>query len=242
MTKLEKRGIHIGERGGDMLKERLFELRDEVYKDFQSKLMPTVERDSVIGVRVPVLRKFAKEISGTEIAEIFMRELPHQYYEENCLHGFLIEQIKDFDACTEELDRFLPFIDNWAVCDMTSPKVLNTDTERLSLKIKEWIESENPYTVRYGIVMLMRYYLEERFDDSYPALVASVKSDDYYVNMAVAWYFSTALAMQYERIIPYFENRRLDVWIHNKALQKAIESYRISSVKKDYIRKLKNYD
>ena len=222
-----------------LIEKRLFELRDEEYRSFQGALMPTVERERIIGVRVPALRKLAKELFGTEEAREFMHVLPHKYYEENCLHGFLIEQIKDFDSCLSALDEFLTYVDNWATCDMTSPKILKNDTDRLYRKIKEWIASGKTYTVRYGIVMLMRHYLDVKFDVEQLALVGAIRSDEYYVNMAVAWYFATALAMQYESVIPYFENKVLGKWIHNKSIQKAVESYRITKEIKERLRTLK---
>lgn len=222
-----------------LIEKRLFELRDEEYRSFQGALMPTVERERIIGVRVPALRKLARKLFGTEEAKEFMRTLPHKYYEENCLHGFLIEQIKDFDGCIDALDKFLPYVDNWATCDMTSPKILKNDTERLYQKIKAWIASGETYTVRYGIVMLMRHYLDGNFSTEHLELVASVRADEYYVNMAVAWYFATALAMQDESVIPYFENKLLGKWVHNKAIQKAVESYRITKEIKERLRTLK---
>ena len=220
--------------------EELFKLQDKAYRDFQSKLMPTVDRQFVIGVRIPELRKLAKRLFGTEEAKLFMQTLPHRYYEENCLHGFLIEHIKDFDGCLKELDRFLPYVDNWATCDMMSPKALKKDKDKLLVKIKEWIASGDTYTVRYGIGTLMKYYLDDGFDIAYPELVASVRSDEYYVNMMIAWYFATALSKQYTSILPYIEQKKLGKWVHNKTIQKAIESYRVSDENKQYLKTLKS--
>ncbi len=222
------------EKDIDILK-RLFELRDEKYRDFQSKLMPTVECEKVIGVRVPLIRKLAKELSKTSEAEKFLSILPHKYYEENCLHAFLIELTADFDECLRLLDRFLPYVDNWATCDMMSPKVLKNRKAELLPKIKEWIASERTYTVRYGIGMLMRYYLDEDFNAEYPKLVSEIRSNEYYVNMMIAWYFATALAKRYDDVLPFIEEKRLGKWVHNKTIQKATESYRVGKAEKEYL-------
>lgn len=221
------------------VQENLFALADKEYKNFHSKLMPTVNPDLIMGVRVPVLRKFAKDFGKTELAEEFINILPHKYYEENNLHGFLIEQIRDFDACIEALDKFLPYVDNWATCDMTSPKVLGKKTDCLLVRINEWIKSDKTYTVRYGIGMLMRYYLDENFEKEHLKIVLGINSEEYYINMMIAWYFATALAKQWENTLPYIENRVLPVWVHNKAIQKAVESSRISTEQKEYLKTLK---
>ncbi|MGN0539114.1 MAG: DNA alkylation repair protein [Candidatus Fimenecus sp.] len=221
------------------VQESLFALADKEYKNFHSKLIPTVNPDLIMGVRVPALRKFAKAFGKTELAADFINILPHKYYEENNLHGFLIEQIRDFEDCINALDKFLPFVDNWATCDMTSPNVLGKNTEGLLIKINEWIKSEKTYTVRYGIGMLMRYFLDEKFDSKYPDLVSGIKSDEYYINMMIAWYFATALAKQRESALPYIENKVLDAWVHNKAIQKAVESNRITPEQKLYLKTLK---
>ncbi len=221
------------------LQKKLFELQDKDYKEFHSKLIPTVDSDRVIGVRTPELRKFAKEFNKSGERYGFMEELPHYYYEENNLHGFLIEFIKDFDEAVQALDKFLPYVDNWATCDMMSPKILAKRPDELILKVREWIASEKTYTIRYAIGTLMRYFLDERFDIEYPELAAAVKSEEYYVNMMVAWYFATALAKQYEAVIPYIEQNQLDKWIHNKTIQKAVESNRITAEQKNYLRTLR---
>lgn len=221
------------------LQKKLFELQDKDYKEFQSKLIPTVEASKVIGVRTPELRKFAKEFNKSGERDSFMEKLPHYYYEENNLHGFLIESIKDFDEAVDALDKFLPYVDNWATCDMMSPKILAKRPDELILKVREWIASEKTYTVRYAVGTLMRYFLDERFDIEYLELAASVKSEEYYVNMMVAWYFATALAKQYEAVIPFIENNKLDKWIHNKTIQKAVESNRITAEQKNYLRTLR---
>lgn len=212
---------------------------DREYKAFHSALMPTVDSSKVIGVRTPVLRKIAKEKSNTKEAEAFLNSLPHEFYEENNLHGFLIEKIKDYDECIIELERFLPYIDNWATCDSLNPPVLKKNTDKLIFKIKEWIRSNHTYKVRFAIKLLMNYYLDEHFLGEWPIMVAGVNSDEYYVKMMKAWYFATALAKQYDSVITYIEEKRLDAWTHNKTIQKAVESYRISDDKKQYLKQLR---
>lgn len=219
--------------------EQLFALQDLEYKKFHSKLMPTINPDVIIGVRTPELRKLAKQLDKSTNVEFFMQELPHRYYEENNLHGFLIESIRNFDACIAALNQFLPYVDNWATCDMMSPKVLKMDLPKLYEWVKVWIASGETYTVRFGVNMLMKYFLDEAFSPEYPALVASVRSEEYYVKMVVAWYFATALAKQYDAVLPYIEEHRLDAWTHNKTIQKAVESYRISPEQKLYLKTLK---
>ena len=219
--------------------EQLFALQDLEYKKFHSKLMPTIDSDVIIGVRTPDLRKLAKTLKGTPEAERFLTELPHQYYEENNLHGFLLESIKEFDACVTTLNAFLPYVDNWATCDMMSPKALKKDLAKLYEWVKIWTASKETYMVRFGINMLMKYYLEEEFRPEYPELVASIRSEEYYIKMVVAWYFATALAKQYEAVLPYLLEHRLDVWTHNKTIQKAVESYRITPEQKAFLKTLK---
>ena len=218
---------------------RLFELQDLKYRDFHAKLMPTVNKEKIIGVRTPALRVFAKKYGKTDEAKEYLQILPHQYYEENNLHGLLIEQIKDYDTCLEELERFLPYIDNWATCDMLAVKVVKNHLDIFIQEVYRWIASDHPYIVRFGIGMLMRYYLEDAFRMEYPEKVAQVRSEEYYVNMMRAWYFATALAKQYEKILPFIEEQKLDIWTHNKTIQKAIESYRITPEQKEYLRGLK---
>jgi len=219
--------------------EQLFALQDIEYKQFHSKLMPTINPDVIIGVRTPELRKLAKQLAKSTNVEKFLQELPHRYYEENNLHGFLIEFIRNFDACIAALNKFLPYVDNWATCDMMAPKVLKTDLPKLYEWVKVWIASEETYTVRFGVNMLMKYFLDEAFLPEYPALVASIRSEEYYVKMVVAWYFATALAKQYDAVLPYIKEHRLDIWTHNKTIQKAVESYRISPEQKAYLKTLK---
>lgn len=214
-------------------------LQDLKYKDFHSKLMPTIDKEKIIGVRTPVLRKYAKEITGSEKEQAVLSVLPHTYYEESNLHALLIQKIKDFDECIRELDRFLPFVDNWATCDMMSPKGLKKNPEKLLLKIKEWLTSEHTYTVRFAVKCLMDFYLDENFTDEVLELAADVQHDDYYVKMVCAWFFVTALAKQYEKSLPYLTEKRLDTRVHNKTIQKAVESYRIDDDTKEYLKKLK---
>ncbi len=209
---------------------------EKEYKEFSSKLMPTVEKGSVIGIRVPILRKYAKTLQNYED---FLNELPHKYFEENNLHAFLIEKEKDFDKCIEKIDAFLPYIDNWATCDSMKPRVLKKEPLKLLKHINKWLKSKDVYAVRYSINLLMSFYLDDNFDEEYLCLVADVKSDEYYINMMRAWYFATALAKQYDYALPYLENKVLDAWTHNKTIQKAVESYRITNEKKQYLRKLR---
>lgn len=219
--------------------EQLFELQDLSYKEFHAKLIPTINPDTIIGVRTPQLRKIAKEFSKSPEASVFLKQLPHTYYEENNLHGFLIEQMKDYDVCIQALHDFLPYVDNWATCDMMSPKILKKHLPKLLEHIKVWIGSEHVYMIRFGIKMLMEFYLDEHFKEEYLELVAGVRSEEYYIKMVVAWYFATALAKQYESAVRYVEEHRLDVWTHNKTIQKAVESYRITTGQKEYLRTLK---
>lgn len=218
------------------MKEKLFELQDLKYRDFHSKLMPTVDKAAIIGVRVPELRKLAKRVKGSAEAEAFLRKLPHEYYEENNLHAFLVEQIKDFETALYETERFLPYIDNWATCDMFYPKVFKKYPEKLMPKINEWIESKETYMVRYAVGLLMRM----DFNDEHMKKVAGIRSDEYYINMMIAWYFATGLAFNYKEAVLYLEENRLDKWVHNKTIQKAIESYRIDEETKIKLRGMKN--
>ena len=221
------------------IRETLFQLQDVKYRDFQSKLIPTAEADTVIGVRTPDLRKYAKKLIKREDIEGYLKSLPHRYFDENQLHAFIISEIKDYDHCLEEVERFLPYVDNWATCDQMAPKVFAKRKEDLFERIKVWISSGETYTVRFGIGMLMRHFLDEKFDLAYPEMVAGVRSEEYYVNMMIAWYFATALAKQYDAVLPYLEEKRLDVWTHNKTIQKSVESYRISPEHKKYLKSLK---
>lgn len=221
------------------IRQRLFEMQDITYKEFHSKLIPTVEADAVIGVRTPALRKFAKEFAKDPEVEAFLRDLPHQYYEENNLHAFVLETIKDYERCVWEVEKFLPYVDNWATCDMMSPKVFKKNLPKLLEKCKEWINSDETYVVRYGVEMLMTHFLDEEFKEEYLEWVAGICSEEYYIKMMVAWYFATALAKQYETTVKFLEKHRLEMWTHNKAIQKAVESYRITGEQKAYLKTLK---
>ena len=221
------------------VRERLFALRDDDYAAFQRRLMPTVDPDTVIGVRTPVLRGLAKELRGTPEAETFLASLPHGYYDENNLHGFLISLMKDYGDALAAVDDFLPYVDNWATCDLLSPRAFAGHAGELLPEIKRWMGSGETYTVRFGLGMLMSHYLDGNFKPEYLELAAGVRSDEYYVNMMVAWFFATALAKQYDETLPYIAGRRLGAWAHNKAIQKAIESYRITDGQKAELRLLK---
>ena len=217
----------------------LFELADNEYKSFHAKLIPNVPHEKIIGVRTPALRKYAKEIFfGGEYAG-FLNELPHKYYEEDNLHAFLIEQIKNYNEVVLHLDKFLPFVDNWATCDMTSPACFSKNLDKLYLDAYRWIDSKSTYAVRFGVCMLMKHYLNDKFKSEYAEKVADIKNEEYYVKMVVAWYFATALSTRYESVLPFVEEVRLDKWTHNKAIQKACESYRISDENKKYLKSLK---
>ena len=205
------------------LQRQLFDLQDLKYREFHSKLMPGIAKETIIGIRTPVLRNFVKEFRKTDEAKIFLAELPHQYYEENNIHMMLIAQIRDYETCIAEVNRFLPYINNWATCDLPH----------------KWIASNETYTIRYGIGTLMRFYLDDDFDPSYVTLVAQVWSEEYYVNMMIAWYLATALAKQWESVIPYLEQRKLPEWVHRKTIQKAVESYRITPEQKVYLKSLR---
>lgn len=221
------------------IREELFRLQDTKYRDFQGKLIPTVAPDTVIGVRTPELRKYAKELLKREDIADFLNDLPHKYFDENQLHAFIISGMKDYDACVNEVQRFLPFVDNWATCDQMSPKVFKKHKKDLLEEINNWLNSGETYIIRFAVGMLMEHFLDEDFDKSYPEMVSKIRSDEYYVNMMTAWYFATALAKQYESILPYIEDKKLDVWTHNKAIQKSVESYRITPEQKEYLKTLK---
>ena len=223
----------------DAIVAELFRLQDKKYADFQAKLIPTVEADRVIGVRTPELRAFAKVLSKDGDTAAFLSSLPHQYFDENQLHAFVISLEKDFDKCIGEVEAFLPFIDNWATCDQLSPKAFKKEPEKLLPYIRTWIKSDKVYTVRFAIGMLMQHFLDGRFDPQYAEMVAAVRSEEYYINMMIAWYFATALAKQYDAILPYLEEKKLDDWTHNKAIQKSVESYRITPERKAYLKTLR---
>lgn len=221
------------------IQTELFRNQDMDYRDFQAKLLPTLAPDTIIGVRTPALRAFAKKLYKENDYDVFLTDLPHKYFDENQLHAFLISEIRDYDLCIKALNRFLPFVDNWATCDQMSPKIFKKHKAKLLEQIKSWILSEKPYTLRFAVGMLMQHFLDEDFDLEYPKMVLTIHSEEYYVKMMIAWYFATALAKQYKSILPFMENKCLEKWIHNKAIQKAIESYRISNEQKEYLRTLK---
>ena len=217
----------------------LFRLQDKEYARMQAKIIPTVSPDRIIGVRTPVLRDFAKSLSKDQDIGEFLSYLPHQYFDEDQLHAFVISLERDFDKCIAEVDAFLPFIDNWATCDQLSPKAFKKEPEKLLPYIQIWIKSDKTYTVRFAIGLLMQHFLDDHFDLKYADEVAGIRSEEYYIRMMIAWYFATALAKQYELVLPYLEDKRLDDWVHSKTIQKSIESYRITDEQKAYLRTLK---
>ena len=221
------------------IQEKLFALQDVKYADFQSKLTPTIPREKIIGVRIPLARKLAKQYIKEEESKDFLKAIPHEYYDEDILHALLISEIKNFDLCVDLLDEFLPYVDNWAVCDIMSPGIFKKNKKELINKIREWTKSDMTYICRFGIGMLMSHYLDDDFKAEYLDIPASVHSEEYYVNMMIAWFFATALAKQWDATVPYIEKGRLDVWTHNKTIQKARESYRITEEQKEYLKSLK---
>lgn len=235
----------------DDIRSRLFALQDVPYRDFQAKLIPAIDPETMIGVRTPALRQLAKELAKADAASAFLSELPHRYFDENQLHAFLISGMKEFGLCIAETGRFLPYIDNWATCDQMSPKVFRKHRPELLPYIQKWIIPdgtgagtftvlpEKTYLVRFGTGMLMEHFLDEDFDPAYPELVSRIRSEEYYVNMMTAWYFATALAKQYDSVLPYLTEKRLDPWVHNKTIQKAVESFRITPDQKAYLKTLR---
>lgn len=221
------------------IEKELFKLQDKKYQELQSKILPNLDANTIIGVRTPDLKKYAKKLFKENNYGSFINDLPHKYYEENQLHAFIISLIKDYDECLSCFKKFLPYIDNWSTCDQSTPKAFSKNLDGLLKEIKEWIKSKETYTIRFGVSMLMRNYLDDNFKVEYLEMVSKIKSDEYYVNMMRAWYFATALAKQYDKTITYIENKKLDVWTHNKAIQKAIESFRVTDEHKDYLRSLR---
>ncbi|MCR5451802.1 MAG: DNA alkylation repair protein [Lachnospiraceae bacterium] len=221
------------------IKEELFKLKDEKYKAFQSKLIPSVSDNKVIGVRTPALRSYAGGLLKREDISYFLEDLPHEYFDEYQLHAFIISGIKDYEKCMEEVEKFLAYIDNWATCDQMNPRIFKKNRSALIEKIKIWIKSEETYKVRFGIKMLMDHFLDEDFDPKYLKTVADIRTGEYYINMMRAWYFATALAKQYDKAVSYIENRSMDEWTHKKTIQKSVESYRISLEQKEYLKSLK---
>jgi 3-methyladenine DNA glycosylase AlkD len=221
------------------IREKLYDHQDLKYRDFQVKLIPGMEPEKMIGVRTPDLRKIAKQMAKRKDIGEFLENLPHEFFDENQVHAFVVSEFKDYGRCVQEVERFLPFVDNWATSDQMSPKVFKKHKPELLDSIKKWIRSEHTYTVRFAVGMLMQHYLDEDFDSAYPEMVAAVQSEEYYIRMMIAWYFATALAKQYEAVLPYIEERRLEPWTHNKTIQKAVESYRITPEQKEYLKSLK---
>ena len=217
----------------------LFENQDIKYRDFQTPLFPNLDKETMIGVRTPTLKRLAKELFNSETANSFIETLPHRYFDENQLHAFLISLIKDYQTCLKEVNRFLPYIDNWGTCDQLSPKVFAKHKDELIVSIKKWLKSKHTYTVRFAMGMLMALYLDDSFKEEYMCLVASIQSEEYYINMMIAWYFATALAKQWDFAIKYIKDNKLSVWVHNKTIQKAVESYRITPEQKQYLKSLK---
>lgn len=218
------------------IKDELFKLKDTEYREFHARLVPNLDKEAIIGVRLPQLRALAKKIKP-QSAEFF-KELPHKYYEENTLHAILVSEISDFDECVKKLNEFLPYVDNWATCDSMRPKSFKKNRKKLILQIENWLKSSHTYTVRFAVGMLMTHFLDEDFAEKYLERVSLIKSDEYYINMMLAWYFATALAKQWEAAIPFLEKNRLPKWVHNKAIQKARESYRITQEQKEYLKNL----
>lgn len=214
-------------------------LQDVKYGDFQAKLIPGIERSNIIGVRTSAMRKLAKELLREGPQEEFLQELPHKYYDENILHGLILSEQKDYELCLKHLEGFLPFVDNWAVCDLMAPKSFKKHRPELLEQIKQWIATPHLYTSRFGMKMLMSHFLDEDFKPEYLELPAEVETEEYYLMMMQAWFYATALAKQWEATIPYLEQQRLSIWVHNKTIQKAIESYRITAEQKQYLRTLK---
>ena len=219
--------------------DRLLGMQDLQYRDFVAKLTPSINKENIIGVRTPTLKNYAKELNKSPIKEIFLKQLPHKYYEENNLHAMLIKDIKDIDKALKHINSFLPYIDNWATCDTLAPRIFGKYPQQVHDNIDIWAKSSHTYTVRFAIVTLLQFFLDEYFRETDLEFVASIKTNDYYINMAIAWYYSFALIKQYPSTLPLFENHILDKWIHNKSIQKAIESYRISNEKKEHLRQLR---
>ena len=221
------------------IKDRLLKVKDDKYKEFQAKLVPNIPPENIIGIRTPEMRKIAKEVFESKDRDLFLNDLPHKYYEENLIHFFVISMIKDFDECIKRVEEFLPYVDCWPVSDQATPKSFRKNHDKLLPYIKKWIKSKHIYTARFGIRMLMNEYLDNDFKKEYLDLVAAVKGEDYYLKMMVAWYFATALAKRYDETVPYFEKHVLSDWTHKKAIQKAIESYRVSDEHKKYLSSLR---
>lgn len=229
----------MGIRQIDEIREELLRRQDGKYRELQKKLIPTADPEAVIGVRTPELRQYAKQLIRSDDVTVFLRDLPHRYFDEDQLHAFIVSEIRDFGRCMDEVDCFLPYVNNWATCDQMSPKVFRKHRSELLTAVRKWLASDQTYTVRFGIGMLMEHFLDSDFDPAYPEAVAGIRSEEYYVKMMIAWYFATALAKQYEQVVPFIEEKRLDEWTHNKTIQKAVESFRILPEQKEYLKSLK---
>ncbi|MBR4010730.1 MAG: DNA alkylation repair protein [Clostridiales bacterium] len=221
------------------IRDELKKLADEKYREMQKTIIPTADPDSIIGVRTPELRKMAKALAKRDDVDEFLSDLPHKSFDENQLHAFVLSEMKDYDACMEKLNAFLPYVDNWATCDQMSPKIFKKHKDELLKQIKVWLKSKETYTIRFAIGMLMEHFLDADFDPAYPKMVSKIRSEEYYINMMIAWYFATALAKQYDAVLPYIEEKKLSDWTHNKAIQKSVESYRITDEQKAYLKTLK---
>ncbi len=221
------------------IRDELKKLADEKYREMQKTIIPTADPDSIIGVRTPELRKMAKALAKRDDIDEFLSDLPHKTFDENQLHAFVLSEMKDYDACMEKLNAFLPYVDNWATCDQMSPKIFKRHKDELLKQIKVWLKSKETYTIRFAIGMLMEHFLDADFDPAYPKMVSKIRSEEYYINMMIAWYFATALAKQYDAVLPYIEEKKLSDWTHNKAIQKSVESYRITDEQKAYLKTLK---
>ena len=221
------------------IRSALLSMQDAEYREFMAGVVPTIPRERIIGIRTPVLKRIATELYRNGGYDGFLEDLPHYYFEENQLHAFIISEMKDYERCIMEVNRFLPYVDNWATCDQMGPKVFRKHRMELLEQIRAWICTQHTYTIRFGIRMLMDHFLEDAYDPEYPEMVAAVRSEEYYVRMMAAWYFATALAKQYDAVLPFLEERKLGPWTHNKAIQKATESYRITPEQKAYLRNLK---
>ena len=221
------------------IQEELFKLQDISYKEFHSKLIPTIDKNTIIGIRIPLLRSYAMKIKYTKEADKFFNTLPHTDYDENVLHALLLSEMTDYETFIKSIQAFLPYIDNWAVCDVLKPKSIKKHKQIFIDEIKSWISSKDTYTIRFGVVMLMTYYLDEDYQKDYLNNPLQVKSDEYYVNMAISWFYATALAKHYDEVVKILKDKKLSVWVHNKTIQKAIESYRITKEQKEELKKLK---
>lgn len=221
------------------LYRRLAEVRDDAYREFLAKLVPNIPKETILGVRTPEMRKIAKEVFESTERDAFLNDLPHRYYEENLIHFFVLAMMKDFDECVRRVEVFLPYVDCWPASDQATPKAFRKHHEKLLPYIRKWIASDHVYTARFGLRMLMNEFLDADFKEEYLALAASKQGEDYYLKMMIAWFFATALAKRYDETVPYLEQHRLDEWVHKKAIQKAIESFRVSDAHKEYLKRLR---